>query len=750
LSPAAGGDIVRAMTRWNRRATFVVRLASVLLALVLQAGALGAQEAASSVIRGRVRTPNGAPIANANVFVLETLDGVLTAEDGAFGISTTIPGDVTLVVKRVGFEPFQRVVRSAERDSMDVVLTPSPVRIAGITVQAGSYTASEERTATLTPLEVVTTPGTAADVNRAIQSLPGVQAVDEGTALFVRGGDYAETKVFLDDALMLNPIQLLTPTGTFVGTVDPFLLDGIFFSSGGFGARYGDALSGVAGLRTRGRVDTPGGTVSAGLAAISADLALPLGGGVSLRAAGNRLDMRPYFRLNNSTRSFAPPPNGRDLSGSLSWKYRSTGELKLFVIDQTTDLAVAVEEASFTGRFSSDVRPALAVLTWNDVAGVVSTSVSASRARLDREQGYGAFRLDAQTEHRQVFASAAWEVVPGLTWKIGGEVERTGSEIRGSIPSRDDPRPGARVTVLDFDRTGNRVGAFTELDWNAGRGWRLIPGVRADRSTLTNRRTFDPRLSIAWRGPAGATFTGAWGLYHQVADPLFYDDSIGIPDLPSMRAEQRVVGVQMGEGPLQLRLEVYDKRYHDLAQQSRENRAVGGGEGTARGVDFFFKGVGPFGTTTRSIVSHVRSRRTDPNTGVLARSEFDITWTQTHIIERMWGTGVRLAVAYRDASGRPFTPVIGASFDAERDVWTPEYGAPTSERLPTFRRVDVSWSYFRPLSATLRSVVFVSVNNVFDRENVQSYRYTSDYGRRIPVRSIFNRGVYFGFTLIRQ
>jgi hypothetical protein len=709
-----------------------------------------AQVAASSVVRGVVRAPNGTPIGSANVFVLETLDGVLTGDDGRFRITSAIPGDVTLVVKRVGFEPFQRVVRATERDSVDVVLTPSPVRIAGITVQAGSYTASEERGATLTPLEVVTTPGTAADVNRAIQSLPGVQSVDEGTALFVRGGDYSETKIFLNDALMLNPIQLLTPTGTFVGTVDPFLLDGIFFSSGGFGARYGDALSGVAGLRTRGHVESLGGTISAGLAAFSADLALPLGGGFSLRAAGNRLDMRPYFRVNNSTRSFAPPPNGRDLSGSVSWRYRETGELKLFAIDQTTDLAVSVEEASFSGRFSSDVRPRLAVLTWTDVLGSVSTTASASRSRLSRGQGYGAFLLDALAEHRQAFAQIGWALHPGITWKFGGELERVSSEIEGSLPASHDSRPGTRVTVLDFDRTGERVGVFTELDWSVADRWRVIPGLRTDRSTLTGERTLDPRLSIAWRGPANATITAAWGLYHQVPDPLFYDDSIGLANLPSMRAEQRVVGLQMGEGPIQLRLEVYHKRYHDLAQQTRENQAVADGVGSARGADFFFKGIGPFGTTTRSIVSHVRSRRTDPNTGVLARAEFDITWTQTHIIERMWGTGWRLALAYRDATGRPYTPVTDATFDATRNVWTPVYAAPASERLPTFRRLDVSGSYFRVLSPTLRSVIFVSVNNVFDRENVQSYRYSSDYTTKIPVRSIFNRGVYFGFSLIRQ
>ena len=106
---------------------------------------------------------------------------------------------------------------------------------------ASSYTASEERTATLTPLEVVSIPGTAADVNRALQTLPGIQQVDEGTGLFVRGGDAYETKVFPNDAALLNPMDIQSPNGTFMGTVDPFLLDGIGFSSGGFGARSGNA-----------------------------------------------------------------------------------------------------------------------------------------------------------------------------------------------------------------------------------------------------------------------------------------------------------------------------------------------------------------------------------------------------------------------------------------------------------------------------------------------------------------------------
>ena len=122
-----------------------------------------------------------------------------------------------------------------------------------ITVQAGAYKAGNERGATLTALEVVSTPGATADVARAMQTLPGVQNVDEGTGLFVRGGDVSETKVLLNNVVMLSPYNYETPTGNYTVTVNPFLLDGIFFSSGGFGARYGNILSGVADLRTAGR-----------------------------------------------------------------------------------------------------------------------------------------------------------------------------------------------------------------------------------------------------------------------------------------------------------------------------------------------------------------------------------------------------------------------------------------------------------------------------------------------------------------
>jgi vitamin B12 transporter len=710
-------------------------------------GPLTAQATPSRMVRGLVQTPDGRPIEAANVFIIETLEGTVTREDGKFAIPTAATGPLTLIVRRLGFAEQRRLI--ADTATVVFSLSPAGVALAAVNVQAGQYTASEERGATLTPLEVVTTPGTAADVNRAIQSLPGVQAGDEGTALFVRGGDFTETRVFLNDAGLLTPVQLQSPSGTFTGTVDPFLLDGIFFSSGGFGARYGDALSGIAALRTQGRPARTSATASAGLAALSGSAALKVSPTVSLRVAGNKSNLDPMFRLNGSDRRYDPPPHGYDMSASAIYTYRPTGELKLFAIRQTNALAFGVEEASYDGDFTVDARSRLGVATWRDVFGTMSPTVTLATSRSENLADFGAFRLVTTTDHAQLFSQLEWQTVYGMTMRVGGELDRIEADYDGSIPATGyDVKPGARTTVIESGRTGDRTAAFIETDWRPATSARLVAGVRADRSTLTDETTVDPRLSAAWMVPMGLTLTAAWGIYHQVPDPLYFDDSLAVgTQLASMRAEQRILGAQVGSESQMVRLEAYDKRYRDLAQRTRDYDVVSGGTGRARGVDLFAKGRVALGVSGRVSYSYVASDRTEADSRVMTRAPFDVTHTVTAVAERSMFGGLRAAVAYRYATGRPFTPVSGAAYDAQQQVYVPAYGVPMSERLPAFRRLDLSTSYFRPLTPQLQSVFFVSLMNVLDRNNAQRYRYNADYTRRFTVSSLFERSVYFGATL---
>ena len=739
-------DLLRIRSRLALVATAALTLLAPAPAFGTPAQADRAMGDSSLLVRGVVRAPDGSPIDGANVFLLETLDGALKNVQGEFAIRTAHRGAATLLVRRLGFRPLARLLSLPHAEPLELSLRADAVPLAAVVSEAGRWTAGNEPGATLGALDVVSTPGTAANVNRAIQTLPGTQSVDEGTALFVRGGDYLETKVLLDGAVLLGTPQLRTPTGTFTGTVDPFLLDAIFFSSGGFGARYGNALSGIVSLRTAERPARTTGTLSAGLAAVSGSLALDLPGALGVRAAANRHDLQPFLRVNGSSFRYDPPPRGHDVSGSIAWNHRPAGEIKLFAVHQRTRLGLGVDEASHEGRFDVGVRNALAVVSWQDLIGPVAVSGSVSRSMLDEEQVFGAFDITTHIRSTQANGMLEWEPVSALELRAGGELERSGSAFAGSIPERgDDVGEAAPRSPIGNDAVDERRAAFGEAQWRPVSTLSITAGARTDRSKLTRRSTVDPRLSVSLVLHPMLTFTGAWGIYHQVPDALMFDETIGDPSLPPMRARQAVLGAQIDARLVSARLEAYHKHYRDLAQFDRDHRVHAGGAGASRGIDVWVKGRTPIGVDARVAYSLVSARRTDPGTGLITRASFDVTHSLTAVLERRLGP-VMTSAAYRHATGRPFTPVTSASHDPARDVWVPVYGASMSERLPTYRRVDLSAAHMRSIGSA-QLVLFWSMSNLLDHRNVHAYRYTQDYSHRVPVRSMFERSHYFGGSL---
>lgn len=723
-------------------------LYTVCTALVVGAsGPAVAQSSAVHTIRGTTKAANGAPIGGANVFLLESLESAITDSAGRFALRTSATGRVTLVARRIGFAPQTIEAPVDTTSSLSFVLATQAPVLAPITVQAGAYTAGNERGMTLTALEVVTTPGATADIARAMQTLPGVQNVDEGTGLFVRGGDVTETKVLLNNTVMLSPYNYETPTGNFTVTVNPFLLDGIFFSSGGFGARYGNILSGVADLRTAGRPAQTSVTAVAGLASISTEADVALSHGLAVHATAARNDTELLFKLNGATRSYAPAPNGTDVSGSVIYDYSATGELKTFAIDRASTIGIGVNDPSFDGGYASDAHSSMIVSGWKDVFGAFSPTISASYSTAHRNDAYGVFDLGNVEKWSQLFAQTAWTLDDRLTMRAGGDADYRDGTFVGSVPDHNADRgPGARFTTFDSRAAGNRSGVFAESDWRALEDLRIIAGIRTDYSSFTHTRTVDPRLSAAYR-LGEATITAAVGEYHQVSDPLYFAEGIGRPGLGPMGARQLVLGAQVGDDKRIARIEVYDKRYHDLVGLTRDKVVMGGGVGAARGLDAFYRHpLWPF-ASTRLSYSYVDSRRTDPNTGLEAPATFDITHSLTAIVDQGLPKGYSTAIAFRYATGKPFTPVTGATYEASRGIWDPAYGAANSDRLPPAIRLDASLSRVMRLSASNTLVWFCEFENLLDRDNLYSYTYNSDYTKRIPIRSLFKRSFYIGASL---
>jgi len=218
-------------------------------------------------VAGHVRDPAGMPVVGADVFLLETLEGALTDSAGSFTFDSGALGTVTLVARKRDHIEVRRAAKLPLGGPVTIVMQRTPIPLEPITVEAGTYRLGNLPDVTLSELDVVRTPGSAADPFRAIQTFPGVQSVGEGAGLFVRGGDISETRVMLDGATVISPFRRDTDRTVSFGRFDPFMLKGVRFSAGGFGAEFGDALSAVADLQT---VDKP--------AANEVDLTAALGG----------------------------------------------------------------------------------------------------------------------------------------------------------------------------------------------------------------------------------------------------------------------------------------------------------------------------------------------------------------------------------------------------------------------------------------------------------------------------------------
>ncbi len=713
---------------------------------------LVAMAADAAPATGRVVDLNGQPVPHVSVIVRETLEAARSDEDGAFTVDLPDSGSIVIAAVAQGQDPVDFAVELPLAQPLLLRLqrvTGQAVSMDEVTVMAGDYPTGTVPGAALSAVEVLTTPGALGDVNRALQTMPGVQTVDEGNGLYVRGGEYWETGAFINGTLFPSAVRLEAPTTTFVGTVNPFLTKSISFKSGGFGAEYGNLLSGVVALETQDKPSSADATLNIGLGAVSLGGSTPIGKNFGVSATATFFDLRPMVKVNGSPRDFDPAPHGDDLSASAVWYYRPGAELKVFAIQQTQRLGIDLEEPSFNGFYAQKRRSRFGVLSFKDYIGAAAVDGSFSTGAARSTDVIGELNVEMHQPSTRAAFRAAYPVSNKFGLLAGGDFERAKLSLVGSKPvSFDDFGEGAQTVSVESRVAGTRHGLFVEGDWTPLQHTRVVAGVRTDRSTLVGKRTFDPRISAAYRLAKGIELTAAGGVYHQVPDMMFYNPTLssGAPD--AMRATHQIVGLKFGNNTRQLRIEAYRKDYRDLAQFTRDRSVSENGTGTAEGLDIFARSPLPFGLTGRLTLSLLDAKRTDPDTGAVARSSVGIQQSLTVIVEKAFGPRYKAGVSWRSASGRPITEVVGANYDATSSSYTPVYGDPFAARLPSYHRLDFSITGVTSQSARLLTAWYVSVSNVFGRENASDFTYSADYSQRRILPNTFNRAIYVGFSLI--
>ena len=197
-------------------------------------------------ISGTVKDQKGRKLIGASITLKNSYDGAVSDSTGSFSFKTFEKGAYIVESKMLDYTSnSQNINIDKEPIVLKFVIKEELNELRAVTVTAGSFEAGDKKRAAtvMSSLDIVTTAGASGDVTGALKTLPGAQQIGDQEGLFVRGGAGYETKQFIDGSYVNNPFFSGAQDIATRGRFSPFLFKGTTFSTGGYSAIYGQALS---------------------------------------------------------------------------------------------------------------------------------------------------------------------------------------------------------------------------------------------------------------------------------------------------------------------------------------------------------------------------------------------------------------------------------------------------------------------------------------------------------------------------
>ncbi len=705
-------------------------------------------------ISGKVSFKNKG-VAEVNVTLKDTYDGTTTDAQGNFTFETSEKGAHIITFTHPKYENIERSVSIENQDvSLNVDLKEQISEIDAVVVSAGSIEASDKKRATalLTPIDIYTTAGADGQISSALTYLPGVQKVGGTEGLFIRGGTGTESKIFMDGSLINNYFSNSVPGIAGRDQFNTSLFKGNIFSSGGYSALYGQALSGALMLES---VDLPDETsynfgispifLNAGFQKLGDHKNYSYGAtaGYSLLSL-----MQKVFKFNTD---FVEAPQGFNGDLNFRFKTKSGGFFKYYGMFNSNKMGVRSESLEPGYDFS------LVKLNGKNTFHNLSFRQKFGKYLLNVGGSYSYNRSDLHfsTETNDIESSRSQLLTDGNYLNFKAVLERKInriSAVRGGIELNNTDEN------LNFEAVQKHYkdlisSAFVETDLGFSNALSAKIGVRAEHSSFLGKNNIAPRFAIAYRLAKDWTTSFAYGLFYQNPESKYIN---GPANLGFQKSQHYIFQVQRASEGRTLRFEAFYKKYDQLIKtfnvtpDKEQNQQIqtalnNDGYGFAKGLEFFWRdNKKTFENIDYWIsYSYLDSKRDFLNYPVSLQPGFAAQHTLSAVAKRFipeWKLGVNLSYTY--AKGRPYYD-IASTFDNGKAInYTRNEG-----RLKDYNALNFSINYLPNIGkkeAKAFPVFVLSISNILGSKNVYGYNFSADGTRSSAIVPPGNTFVFIG------
>jgi hypothetical protein len=685
---------------------------------------------AQTVIKGEVKDPKGRILAGASISIKNSYDGTVSDSTGKFKFTSFEKGSQLLVISFVGSKT-QEIPVDLKGEEIDqtVVLKEEISELKAVVITAGSFEANDKKRGTvLRSLDIATTAGANADISATIQTLPGAQKVGEQEGLFVRGGSAEEARIFIDGSSVNNFFFSSVPGIAQRGRFSPFLFSGTVFSSGGYSALYGQALSSVLALES---IDLPEQSeAQAGISPIF------LSGGFQQLGKGKKSSygmsysfthLALYQKLVPQAPDFFKAPQFHNIDANFRIKTKRGGMIKAYAYFNAGELALrrpSLDSIGLKNAFS---------LTNYNVFGNISYRQPLGNGWKLQATGGISYNLDqigneVQNQQNQKVPNTGitaidfaqfnvnqtqrmWQIRSVLEKKLSGiNAIRFGGEVWRNTDTV--------ITKFETGKFENRwvdvyTAFFAESDIFLSNEWALRPGLRVERSSILAKANIAPRVSLSYKIAAQSQMSIDYGVFYQTPERRF----IANPnDLGFLRADHYIFTYQHLSRDYTFRTQLYYKDYKNLLQTDaaiRQGVSIDG-SGYAKGLELFWRDRKTLpGLDYWISYTYLDTKREFQNYPFAVQPPFAATHSGSFVFKKFWVKkmfGVNWS--WNWSTGRPY-------FDPNR----PQNEFMSDRTIP-FHSHNFSMNWL-PKIGKANSVVVVGINNVFNQNQIFSYNFSS-------------------------
>ena len=683
---------------------------------------------AQITISGKVLGRNNKPLKDVSVTLKDTYDGATTDETGNYKFETSEKGSQTLIFSHPKFIEIEKSIQIEDKNLiLNAELKESVSEIDAVVISAGSIEASDKKRATtlLTPIDVYTTAGANGQISSALETLPGVQKVGESEGLFVRGGTGTETKFFMDGNLVNNYFGNSVPGIKAMDRLNTSLFKGNVFSSGGYSAVYGQALSGVLALES---IDLPERNAadfgispifaSGGIQRVNQEKTHSYG--ISLGYSNLEL-MQKILKFNTD---FEKAPQSFGGNGNFRIKTSRGGFIKYYGSYDTSSMKLSspnLDDETSSDKINQNGKNTFHSLSYREKFGRYTLNLGSSYtynqnilhfSNID-QNGSSPFNNDIDSKGNYFNAKALIErkLFKISAVRAGIELNTTKEETWVSIAQKK------------YEFRDDITSLFAETDLGISNDLSLKIGARAENSSSINRWNFSPRFAMAYRISKEWTSSLAYGTFFQNPESRFFTENYQ-PNY--QRADHYIFQVQRAADGRSLRLETYYKKYQDLIKTTtdfyRPIAVNNNGSGYAKGVELFWRDKKSLKNIDYWVsYSYLDSKRDYLNYTESLFPNFAAKHTLSLVAKKFvtnWKT--RFNISYNYNSGRPYYNFVTENGNTvlKNQGFVKDYQA-----------VNFSLNYLPNLGkkdARAFTVLVLSINNVLGTKNEFGYNFSSN------------------------